>query len=296
MNYVSREPVLSNSKIPPDLITARHGAQYDGTPARHLTRAKERELIARWQKNGDAQARDELIIAFQDLVSGAAAASGLIGPNFDDAVSQGNLGLLRAADKFDLSRGTRFATYADSWVWSFIREYRKNSLSVVRRPRGTVSSSDDSLDAPIKLKDDSSIDRHELYCDEEACDELDQYEGRRQILSESLSALTDRERRILEARQLSDEPPKLQELGDEFGVTRERARQIEAAALEKVRRAATSAKIGGLARGLATDAFSGRGNKLSRSHLIERRHGPAERKENYFTSKEARRWVLECRP
>jgi RNA polymerase sigma-32 factor len=295
MNYVSREPVLCNSKIPPDLITADCG-QFDGTPAGHLTRAKERELIARWQKNGDGQARNELIIAFQDLVRGAAAASGLIGPNFEDAVSQGNLGLLRAADKFDLSRGTRFATYADQWVWSFIRDGRRNSLSVVRRPRGVVSSSDDSLSAPVKLKDDSTIDPQELYCDEDTFDELDQYDGRRQILSESLSTLTDRERRILEARQLSDEPPTLQELGDEFKVTRERARQIEAGALEKVRRAATSANIGELARGLAMDAFSGRGNKLSRSHLIERRHIPAERKENYRTSKEARRWVLECRP
>ncbi|MFZ1896412.1 MAG: sigma-70 family RNA polymerase sigma factor, partial [Rhodoplanes sp.] len=55
--------------------------------------------------------------------------------------------------------------------------------------------------------------------------------------SEALSVLNDRERRIFEARRLADEPVTLEELADEFGVSRERVRQIEVRAFEKVQKA-----------------------------------------------------------
>ena len=60
---------------------------------------------------------------------------------------------------------------------------------------------------------------------------------RRKALSEALSVLNDRERRIFEARRLTDEPVTLEELADEFGVSRERVRQIEVRAFEKVQKA-----------------------------------------------------------
>ncbi len=97
---------------------------------------------------------------------------------------------------------------------------------------------DASLNAPIRDDGDSG-EWQDWLTDESASQESrlaesEQLENRRKALGQALSALNDRERRILEARQLADEPTTLEELADEFGVSRERIRQIELRAFEKV--------------------------------------------------------------
>ena len=67
--------------------------------------------------------------------------------------------------------------------------------------------------------------------------EGEEVDNRRQALVEALTVLNDRERRIFEARRLADDPITLEELADEFGVSRERVRQIEVRAFEKVQKA-----------------------------------------------------------
>jgi RNA polymerase sigma-32 factor len=67
--------------------------------------------------------------------------------------------------------------------------------------------------------------------------ESEEFENRRRALGEALTTLNERERYIFEARRLADEPITLEELADEFGISRERVRQIEARAFEKVQRA-----------------------------------------------------------
>jgi len=100
---------------------------------------------------------------------------------------------------------------------------------------------DVSLNAPIRddgdsgewqdwLVDESSSQEARLVASEES-------DNRRQALGEALSVLNERERRIFEARRLVDEPITLEELADEFGVSRERVRQIEVRAFEKVQKA-----------------------------------------------------------
>jgi RNA polymerase sigma-32 factor len=64
----------------------------------------------------------------------------------------------------------------------------------------------------------------------------EEFGGRRKALASALSALNDRERRIFEARRLAEEPITLKELADEFGVSRERVRQIGVRAFEKVQK------------------------------------------------------------
>jgi hypothetical protein len=73
--------------------------------------------------------------------------------------------------------------------------------------------------------------------------ESEEFENRHKALGEALTTLNERERHIFEARRLADEPMTLEELADEFGISRERVRQIEARAFEKVQ----SAMIGGSA-------------------------------------------------
>jgi RNA polymerase sigma-32 factor len=103
---------------------------------------------------------------------------------------------------------------------------------------------DASLNAPIREDGDSGEWMDWLVDDqvsqESRLAESEQSENRHQALGEALTVLNDRERRIFEARRLADEPITLEELAEEFGVSRERVRQIEVRAFEKVQKAVRS--------------------------------------------------------
>ncbi len=113
-------------------------------------------------------------------------------------------------------------------------------ISMNRRLTG-----DASLNAPVRTDSeagewqdwlaDEQPDPEEQYADRE------QLEKRRTYLTAAMGALNDRERRIFEARRLSEEPITLEQLSEEFGVSRERIRQIEVRAFEKVQKAVVSA-------------------------------------------------------
>ena len=100
---------------------------------------------------------------------------------------------------------------------------------------------DASLNAPIRLDSDSG-EWQDWLVDERDDQETmlaagEELENRRAALKQALGVLNDRERRIFEARRLSDDPITLEQLAEEFGVSRERVRQIEVRAFEKVQQA-----------------------------------------------------------
>jgi RNA polymerase sigma-32 factor len=105
-------------------------------------------------------------------------------------------------------------------------------------------SGDASLNAPIRAEAESGewqdwlVDEHDDQ--ETVLAESEEFDNRREALKSALSVLNDRERRIFEARRLADEPVTLEELAAEFGVSRERVRQIEVRAFEKVQQAVMS--------------------------------------------------------
>jgi RNA polymerase sigma-32 factor len=103
---------------------------------------------------------------------------------------------------------------------------------------------DVSLNAPIREEGDSGEWQDWLVDDsasqESRLAESEESDNRRKALGEALSVLNERERRIFEARRLADDPITLEELADEFGVSRERVRQIEVRAFEKVQKAVKS--------------------------------------------------------
>ena len=103
---------------------------------------------------------------------------------------------------------------------------------------------DASLNAPIR-EDGNSGEWQDRLVDEHADQETtlaarEEFGNRRKALASALSALNDRERRIFEARRLAEEPITLKELADEFGISRERVRQIGACAFEKVQKSVKS--------------------------------------------------------
>jgi len=103
---------------------------------------------------------------------------------------------------------------------------------------------DVSLNAPIREDGDAGEWQDWLVDDsasqESRLAESEESDNRRKALGEALSVLNERERRIFEARRLADEPVTLEDLADEFGVSRERVRQIEVRAFEKVQKAVRS--------------------------------------------------------
>jgi RNA polymerase sigma-32 factor len=103
---------------------------------------------------------------------------------------------------------------------------------------------DASLNAPIRDDGDAGEWQDWLADDspsqERVLEESEELDNRRKALGAALSVLNDRERRIFEARRLAEDPITLEELADEFGVSRERVRQIEVRAFEKVQKAVTA--------------------------------------------------------
>jgi RNA polymerase sigma-32 factor len=103
---------------------------------------------------------------------------------------------------------------------------------------------DASLNAPIRAEAESGEWQDWLVDDtptqEDRLVEDEELKRRRSYLSSAMAVLNDRERRVFEARRLSEEPATLEELSEEFGVSRERIRQIEVRAFEKVQKAVTS--------------------------------------------------------
>jgi RNA polymerase sigma-32 factor len=101
---------------------------------------------------------------------------------------------------------------------------------------------DASLNAPLRADGESSGEWQDWLVDEspdqeERMAENEEADNRRQLLREAMGVLNDRERRIFEARRLAEDPITLEELSGEFGVSRERVRQIEVRAFEKVQKA-----------------------------------------------------------
>jgi len=107
-------------------------------------------------------------------------------------------------------------------------------------------SGDASLNAPIRATEGESGEWQDWLADESEDQESilveqDELDQRRAMLSEALKVLDEREKRIFQARRLSDDPLTLEQLSGEFGVSRERVRQLEVRAFEKVQKAVTKA-------------------------------------------------------
>jgi len=237
-----------------------------------LDRDVERELARRW-RGGDRRAGEELMTACLPFVISIAFEYRRWGVPLEDIVQQGNLGLLRAASKFDPARQCRLATYAAYWIRAEIRDYVVRAYRVVRL--GTTKAERRALRAyrktresdPATLAEVSGMTREkaemllpllegrEASIDARADDRgpmIDRIAGAsptpedeasalerlgraRDAVGEALGSLTDRERMIVRERLMTDEPRTLQELGVRLGVSKERVRQIEERARSKLR-------------------------------------------------------------
>jgi RNA polymerase primary sigma factor len=194
-----------------------------------LSRKEERALAVR-ARRGDAAARDELVRRHLPLVVGFARRQARNGVRLDELVQEGNLGLLRAVEKYDQGAGTRFATYALWWIRAYVWRYLKLARSAVRPRSGTAAFADRSLDTP--LGDDGDV----TYLDrmEDDAPSPDARYAAAQGDAQLRDSLDKVRRRvgelgwdIIHSRLKQDPPDTLEEIGKRWGVSRERVRQVE---------------------------------------------------------------------
>ena len=256
-----------------------------------LERQEEYMLAKRWREHGDRAAAHKLVTSHLRLVAKAAMGYRGYGLPISEVISEGNVGLMQAINRFEPDKGFRLTTYAVWWIKASIQEYVLRSWSLVRmgtttnekklffnlrkaknrisvfeegdmRPDQvkTIARSlgvtemdvidmnrrfggDASLNTAIREHGDSG-EWQDWLVDESPNQETtlaasEEFGIRRKALASALLVLNDRERRIFEARRLAnDNPVTLEALAEEFGVSRERVRQIGVSAFEKVQKAA----------------------------------------------------------
>ena len=247
----------------------------------------EHALALAWRDNRDERALHQLITAYTRLAVSVAGRFRRYGFPLDDLIQQGNLGLMRAAEKYDPDNGARFSTYAAWWIRASMQEYVMRNWSVVRTAtnaaqkklffhlRRTLSKMDDgevrheaisasvaraldvpeeqvqimlgrmaghdlSLNTPQSGEEDGR-DWMDAIADDTAPTEdrvLEDLEERRRrkLLYGAVNTLPEREQRIIVERHLSESPRTLAEIGAEMGISKERVRQLEERALERVTR------------------------------------------------------------
>src|SRR5215831_1287273 len=210
------------------LATADHRVMAESGLARYLEEIwrvpmlepqDEFMLAKRWREHGDHEAAHKLVNSHLRLVAKIAMGYRGYGLPISELISEGNVGLMQAVKLIARRLGVT----------------EQDLVDMNRRLGGDVS-----LDAPIR-EDGNPGEWQNWLVDEHADQETtlaasEEFDCRRKALASAVSALNDRERRIFEARRLAEEPITLKELADEFGITRERVRQIGVRAFEKVQK------------------------------------------------------------
>jgi RNA polymerase sigma-32 factor len=255
-----------------------------------LERDQEYMLAKRWREHGDRDAANRLVTSHLRLAVKVAMNYRGYGLPVSEIISEGNVGLLQALDRFEPDRGFRFSTCAVWWIRASIQDYILRSWSLVKI--GTTASQkklffklrsaknkiaamqsgdmrpdqvaliaknlgvtdqevvdmnrrlggDSSLNAPIHDEGEAR-EWQDFLVDQSPSPEAllaarDETDRQQKALTHAIGVLNPRERRIFEARQLTEQPMTLEDLAVEFKVSRERVRQIEVRAFEKVRKAA----------------------------------------------------------
>lgn len=247
-----------------------------------LLKPSEEVELAALIKQGDQRARDRMIKANLRLVVKIANDYSTFGLPLLDLISEGNIGLIKAVERFDPQKGGKLSTYAAWWIKQSIKRALANQSKTIRLPvhlvdkiarmrrvtaeleeelgrqptdeeiaymmdmpvnkvahLKSVSVKPASLDAPIG--DEDGTEFGDLIGDENSINPLDNLQSKNRIndLMTLLDEMEPREAEILRLRYglSGDKPMTLEDVGELFGITRERVRQLQNMALNRIRKA-----------------------------------------------------------
>ena len=238
-------------------------------------------VLAKRIKSGDARATEELINANLKFVISIAKEYQGQGLQLCDLINEGNYGLIKAANRFDHTRGFRFISYAVWWIKQSIIQSLNDNARIVRLPANVINKISKLNKDIIRFESDN--EREPVYgeiCDKDKnilmlsypkttslnqminedgdelielipseSENLDQDEINSLVkkeLNKTLQVLDERERNIIEnyfGINGDLEPMTLEEIGEQYGLTKERIRQIKLKALRKLRHNAHNLQI-----------------------------------------------------
>jgi RNA polymerase sigma-32 factor len=257
-----------------------------------LERDHEYQLAKRWREQGDREAADQLIKSHLRLAAKIAMGYRGYGLPIAEIISEGNVGLMQALNRFEPERDVRFSTYAMWWIKASIQDYILRSWSLVkigttaaqrklffklRSAKNKIAAlesgdlhpdhvaliakdldvtdqevvqmnrrlvGDKSINAPVHEGGETGEWQDRLIDESPSPEaivlEQDEKGHRLGALMAAVEVLNGRERLIFEARHLAEEPETLEQLAEKFNISRERIRQIEVRAFEKVKKATRS--------------------------------------------------------
>jgi len=201
-----------------------------------LTRVKEKRLL-RLSKRGDTKARNELLEANLKFVFDVAKRYSGRGVPMGDLISEGNLGLIKAIEKFDESNDVKFISYAVWWI-------RHSMLDAIQRRKLTESvelesgvSNDNVFAAKLADDEDDEVDGYNPSPFEDEGDTRDKMNKQNALINKMFSSLNQREMKVISHYFGIDGSKKMNliEIGEELGITSERVRQIKGSAIKKMR-------------------------------------------------------------
>ncbi len=252
-----------------------------------LITTEEEEELARRIRKGDKKALERLTKANLRFVVSVAKQYQNQGLSLPDLINEGNLGLIKAAEKFDETRGFKFISYAVWWIRQSIQQAIADQSRLIRLPLNQVGSVNKikrivnkfeqenqrmpsivellekvdipedklkevinaggrqvSMDAPLSNEDGSNLLEVLPNEDTPNTDNLLVQESLQEEIGRSLELLNERERNILKAFFGIGQPEMtLEEIGEKFGLTRERVRQLKEKAIRRLRHDAHSKRL-----------------------------------------------------
>jgi len=201
-----------------------------------LTKAKERRLLKKCKK-GNLKAKNEILEANLRFVFDIAKHYTGRGVPISELISDGNMGLLRAIDKFDESKNVKFISYAVWWIRQAMLESikKKNTINFVEIEPNT--DNDSYIDKRLIEDDEDYTSFNEELSNENDEKSKEISENQRNIITNIIGTLSDRERDIIENYYglNSSKELTLSEIGKKYNLSSERVRQIKLVSLRKLR-------------------------------------------------------------